>query len=79
MRFELGKYYRHTSGAWVHIIGMVHSETWGWCLVGEDPSGALRPVGMGADHALHWEERDQRAWAEWCKTCGDSSAVQDAV
>lgn len=58
MRFELGKYYRHTDGETIHIIGAVNTWAYGWCFIAENPwTSELKPVGYTDDtYAQNWEE-----------------------
>lgn len=63
MKFEVGKYYRHTSGEEMAIVGMVNTTMYGTTLVAESSlQGDLKPVGMGEDHAVNWVEIPQSDW-----------------
>lgn len=57
MRFEIGKTYQHTSGKKMTIVGSAHTKAYGWCLIGEENDGYLKPIGTGDDgYAQNWEE-----------------------
>lgn len=56
MKFELGKYYEHTSGAKYYIAGVMDSIFYGMCFIGEDDRGGFDPVGSTADNALNYKE-----------------------
>lgn len=44
-RFELGKFYKHTTGEKLYICGVVDTNAYGKTLVGEDEYGNLIPIG----------------------------------
>lgn len=52
--FEIGKSYKHTSGAKLHIVGMVQTHIYGLCLVGEDEEGQLKPIGIDRGATENW-------------------------
>lgn len=58
MKFELGKYYQHSSGETIHIVGSVKTYIHGWCYVAEvSGESNLRPVGYTDDgYAQNWTE-----------------------
>jgi len=57
MKFELGKYYVHSTGLCIHIIGALESTIYGWTFISERPGvGSFQPVGSDADAAVNWEE-----------------------
>lgn len=65
MKFEVGKYYKHSSGALLHIIGEVDSTMYGHCLVGEGTwNYNLLPVGMNESNAMNYEEINKSEWDE---------------
>ena len=53
MKFELGKYYRHTSGRKLYICGLAETNTYDRCFVGEDEKGNLSPVGNTEENAIN--------------------------
>lgn len=56
MKFEIGKYYRHTMGEVVHIIAKVDTFFHGECLLAESDSGNLMPFGQDEQSAVNWVE-----------------------
>ena len=62
--FEIGKYYQHSSGNCMHIVGSANTSTYGWTLIGEEISGNLRPVGVGEGYAENWYEISEEDWFE---------------
>lgn len=64
MRFEIGKYYVHTGGRILHVIGAVKSTLYGWCLVGEFPDNAdFQPLGVSDEYyAVGWTETTEEEW-----------------
>lgn len=43
--FELGKFYKHTTGEKLYICDVVDTYAYGKALVGEDEYGNLSPIG----------------------------------
>lgn len=63
MRFEVGKFYKHTSGQQMAIVGKVPTTQWGETLVGErDDMADLMPVGMDEGAAENWSEITKEEW-----------------
>ena len=62
MRFELGKYYRHTSGKMLHIIAVAETSFYGTALIAEDEGGRLQPCGFEEANAKNYVEITQEAW-----------------
>lgn len=60
--FELGKAYQHSSGKQMYIIGEGNTSVYGKCLIGEDQSGVLRPVGRDTTNAINWHEITVKEW-----------------
>lgn len=60
--FSVGKFYRHTSGKQMAVIGDVTSTQWGETLVAESNKGNLIPVGRDAASATNWVEIDEAEW-----------------
>jgi len=63
-RFELGKYYRHTTGKCMHIVGTVETTMWGWTFVAEEhSSNHLAAVGFSDDScSVNWHETTEDDW-----------------
>ena len=56
MKFELGKYYQHTTGMKLHICGLSDTYYHGRCFVGENNKGELLPVGSDEASAVNFHE-----------------------
>jgi hypothetical protein len=56
MKFELGKFYEHTTGSRIYIAGCVSSIVYGVTFIGEDAYGDFSPVGFGEDNAVNYKE-----------------------
>lgn len=66
MIFEIGKYYKHSNGELLHIIGEVTSTRYGHCLVGESTwNYDLLPIGMAESNAMNYEEIDKSEWGKY--------------
>jgi hypothetical protein len=63
MVFEIGKYYKHSGGGVMHIIGAVKTTLYGWCLIAEEHgSASLKPIGRDEDAAQNWSETTEEHW-----------------
>lgn len=64
MIFEVGKFYKHTSGVHVAIRGKVKTTMWGETLVGESTgdSYGLVPVGEDEASAINFVEITEEEW-----------------
>jgi hypothetical protein len=57
LKFEVGRYYKHTTGEKLHICGVAHADIYmSPCYVAEDVYGNFKPVGTTADHAINYME-----------------------
>lgn len=67
MKFEVGKVYKHNSGAMMKIVGRANTTSYGECFVGERVGNAnLFPTGTDEDATQGWEEIDEEIWnKEW--------------
>ena len=54
--FKVGRYYRHKSGDLLFIAGSAKTMMWGYCLVGENKHGELKPIGQNEDNFQNWKE-----------------------
>lgn len=54
MKFQIGKYYQHTSGEIICILCEIHTFFHGACLLAEVDTGRLRPVGTDAESSQNW-------------------------
>lgn len=56
-QFELGKYYKHTTGEMLHIVGKVETMMYGECFVGESTNCLnLKPIGIGEGYSDGFSE-----------------------
>ncbi len=63
MIFELGKYYKHSDGEMMRILGEVESNMYGTCLVGERQNKSdFQPVGTDESNAVNWAEIQKEEW-----------------
>lgn len=56
MRFEIGKFYGHTTGHKLYICGMGETQLWGRGLIAEDNNGTLSVVGSDESSAENYKE-----------------------
>lgn len=66
MYFEIGKYYKHTSGLKIAILGIVTSTMYGRALVAErSDMPDFMPVAYNLEDATEgWEEITEDEWLE---------------
>lgn len=61
--FKIGKYYRHTSGEEIRIVGEVFTDLYGRTLLAEsNRKPDLTPVGPSPHHAENWVEITREEW-----------------
>lgn len=66
MKFEVGKYYKHSTGELLHILDEVTSTLYGHCLVGESTRNYnLLPIGMDESNTMNYEEIDKDEWNKY--------------
>jgi len=56
MKFELGKYYKHTSDKAIYICGVVHSHMYGMGYIAEDHKAEFSQVGSDSGSAENYNE-----------------------
>ena len=56
IKFEIGKYYQHTSGKKIHILCEQATTFFGKALLAEDNKGEFLAVGKDKEHAINWKE-----------------------
>jgi hypothetical protein len=56
MKFELGKYYKHTTGSKLYICGLGETYYHGRCFIGENERGELFPIGNTQENAMNYKE-----------------------
>lgn len=55
MNFEVGKCYKHSTGAMIHVLCEVETMMYGKCLVAEEAGKTdLIPIGKGDGYAENW-------------------------
>jgi hypothetical protein len=64
MKFEVGKFYKHTSGVCVAIRAKIKTTMWGETLVGESTEDVygLVPVGVDEESAVNFDEITEEEW-----------------
>lgn len=62
MIFEVGKYYRHTTGNMLHAICEVETAIYGETIIAETPFGDFRPIGNTDECAVNWAEIPKEEW-----------------
>lgn len=63
MKFEIGKFYRHTGGEEIAILGEINSAMYGNCLVGEsNVRTCFKPIGRDEDSTVNWVEITEEEW-----------------
>ena len=62
MKFEIGKYYRHTTGFSLAIIGELETTLYGKALIAEGTDGQLRAVGREEASAENYKEITKEEW-----------------
>ena len=58
MRFQVGKYYRHSGGGMMHILVATKTKVYGMTMIAEFNDGSFRPIGDDETSALNWSEVD---------------------
>lgn len=56
LKFELGKYYKHTAGTMIYICGVCLTKNYGMCLMAERDNGYFYPVGNHKGATDNWHE-----------------------
>lgn len=63
MVFEVGKFYRHTGGQELAILGELETTMYGKCLVAEtNKSGNFMPVGRDESATQNYTEISKEEW-----------------
>ncbi len=66
MIFEIGKYYKHTTGTMLHIITAAQTTLYGWTHIveqtGVNAYETFLAVGMSEDNAGNYTEIDEKEW-----------------
>ena len=62
MRFEVGKYYSHTTGDEMAILCESETTLWGKCYIAETNTGELKPVGNDESCTANYTEITKEKW-----------------
>lgn len=66
MRFEIGKYYKHTTGSMLHIISAGKTTLYGWTHIAEQAGvnayETFLAIGMDEDSAVNYTEIGEEEW-----------------
>jgi len=63
MIFEIGKYYEHTTGNQLAILGELETTMFGKCLIAEQSnSNFFTSVGRDTNSADNWHEISREKW-----------------
>lgn len=55
-KFNIGKYYKHSTGKMIFICGVCSTHAYGMCLMAEDDYGSFYPVGNHEGATDNWCE-----------------------
>lgn len=67
MKFELGRYYKHTTGSKIFICGLADSIFYGRGLIAEDERGELSRVGDSEENTVNYAEITKEEFMEGIK------------
>ena len=65
MRFEVGKFYRHSAGGFLAVLCKIETTMWGKCLLAETAGpgvSRLIPIGEDEDSAQNYTECSRGEW-----------------
>jgi hypothetical protein len=62
MKFEIGKFYQHTTGHKLHVVSAGLTTMWGWTLIAESDSMGLCSLGGDEASAVNWSEICESDW-----------------
>ncbi len=65
MCFQLGKYYKHTTGYCLHIVGALETTMWGLTLIAETTGNKLIAVGRDEASAVNYSEITKEEWMRY--------------
>ena len=66
IRLEAGKYYKHSGGGFLHVLGRLDTTMWGKNALIAERSGHsydLIAVGDDVDSAVNWSETTKEEWS----------------
>jgi len=58
MRFNVGKYYKHSGGEMMHVLVATKTKVYGQTMIAEFNDGSFRPVGNDETSSVNWVELD---------------------
>jgi len=64
MKFEMWKYYRHSTGSVLFICGIANTHIYGNVLVGDDKSGSLMPISRDEAATMNYHEITKQEFEE---------------
>jgi hypothetical protein len=56
MRFQVGKYYKHNGGEYMHVLCALRTAIYGSTMIAEFNDGSFRPVGDDEANTVNWTE-----------------------
>jgi hypothetical protein len=62
MKFEIGKYYKHTAGHMINPLVEAETTLYGKTLIAEDSQGTLIAVGQDEDSTANYVETTKEEW-----------------
>jgi hypothetical protein len=74
MKFQIGQYYQHTTGRVICILGQIHTFFHGSCLLAEEDTGTLIPVGFDQVSAQNWHQV-----SGWARSCYAGNSIPDPI
>lgn len=72
MKFQIGKYYQHGTGRVICILCEIHTFFHGSCLLAEEDTGELTPVGTDETSAQNWHQV-----SGWGRSCYVGNGIPD--
>ena len=72
MKFEIGKYYKHTTGEIINVLGEITTTLYGNTLIAEtnDVYNIFKPVGKSEECTVNWIEVGREEWMKNFSTTG---------
>jgi len=67
MKFKIGKYYEHMTGAVIHIIGSLNTTLYGMTLIAEcaNRDEIFMAIGPDSSATANWVEVDEEEWSSY--------------
>lgn len=74
MKFEIGKFYKHTTGDCLHILCEIETTMYGNTLLAEQRGGEENfiAVGRGEDSAVNYHEITKEEWLVEFQSIGEN-------